>query len=185
MKMKKFAVIAIVSLMSVVLLACGTAKTQTASTPAAEGKTEPAKTEGKSEPAKTDSKTPKVYNIGETALLDKSAVTVHGVRYSNGDLFKPKEAGNTFAIVDVSLENKSDKEVSVSQLLQVGVSDNDGFKYPVNLVVEGTKGSFDGKVAPGKILRGEIGFDVPQAAKSLEFTFTEPFKKGQLTWKLK
>ncbi|MDF2719129.1 MAG: hypothetical protein K0R28_6054 [Paenibacillus sp.] len=117
-------------------------------------------------------------------MFDKSAVTVHGVRYSNGDLFKPK-AGNTFAIVDVSLENKSDKEISVSQLLQVSVSDNDGVKYVVNLVVEGTKGSFDGKVAPGRTLRGEIGFDVPQAAKGLEFTYTEPLKKGQLIWKLK
>ncbi|PYI54805.1 DUF4352 domain-containing protein [Paenibacillus flagellatus] len=92
---------------------------------------------------------------------------------------------STFAIVDVSVENKGDKEASISSLMQVSMIDGDGFKYNVNVVVEGTKGSFDGKVAAGRSLRGEVGFEVPQTAKSLEFIFSDPFKKGELIWKAK
>ncbi|MFC4305696.1 DUF4352 domain-containing protein [Cohnella boryungensis] len=123
-----------------------------------------------------------IYNLGDSIKFDDMVITVNGVRESKSQIFTPDE-GNIIILVDVTAENKGDAEENISSMLQTEVVDGDGFNYNLT-IVDDAKGSFDGTVAAGRKLRGEIAYQVPKDA-SLEFIFKQPFKSGQAIWKLK
>lgn len=125
--------------------------------------------------------TPEIFNIGDSVQFDNLIITVHGVRESESELFKPDE-GNIIILVDVSAENVGDDQEAISSLLLTEVVDTDGFKYNLT-ITDDAKGSFDGSVGVGRKLRGEIAYEVPKDA-SIEFIFSNPFKSGQAIWKL-
>ncbi len=164
--------------MTVGLSACGEADIGKADT-ALPSSSDSKQANEKESPAPKD----ETYKVGEAVKFDDLIITVNGVRESEGEFVKPEE-GKVIILVDVTAENKGTDEKPISSALQTKVADGDGYQYNLTIAEDG-KGSFDGSVASGRKLRGEVAFEVPKDASSLEFIFSDPFKKGQAIWKIK
>ncbi|PZN00859.1 MAG: hypothetical protein DIU76_11980 [Bacillota bacterium] len=124
---------------------------------------------------------PQVFKVGDTVQFDNLHITVHGARTSKGSEFEKPQQGK-FLIVDVTVENKGNEPATVSQLMQTKLQDDQGRSY-TPIIFSGAKGQLDGEVGPGRKLRGEVVFDVPNAAH-YEFIFENPFTTGQAIWKI-
>lgn len=122
-----------------------------------------------------------VFAVGDTADFDGLKITLNGVRTSQGDEYFPPE-NDKFILIDLTIENTTNEAQTVSTLMQMSLMDPESFAYDVAIFAD-TKGSVDGEIAPGRKVRGEVAFDVPQA-DFYEFIFEDPFVGGQAIWKL-
>ncbi len=83
-----------------------------------------------------------------------------------GEFVEPDD-GNEFASASVALKNTSDDFVSVSNLLQTRIRDDENYSYDQTLF-SGDEPSFnDGQFAPGEVERGAINFEIPEDATGL------------------
>jgi hypothetical protein len=114
--------------------------------------------------------------IGSTGETDGLKITVNGVKRETGGFFPPKE-GMEYLILDLSFENTTDSEQTVSSLLSFNVKDGTGQEYSITFGPD-IKESPDGTIAPHDTLRGESAFEVPKGATGLVFTY-EPFLTGE------
>lgn len=121
-----------------------------------------------------------VFSIGDTVNVDGLNVTLNSVRVSTGDEWLKPEFGK-YVILDLSFENTTDQAKNVSTMLQMSLSDDQGYSHGIALYT-GTKGSVDGEVGPGRTVRGEVAFDVGDSS-FYEFIFEDPFLTGQAIWK--
>lgn len=183
--MKKFSALISIMLTAVLLLsACGTAEVKKADKPADAPAAESANKETEKSEKPEEKKGPEVYKIGDSVDFDDLTITVNGIKESKGGkIIKPAD-GEVFVLVDVTVENKGDKEANISSMLQTSLVDSDGFKHNIT-IVEGMKGTLDGSVGAGRKLRAEVAFSVSKDAKGLEFIFSDPFKNGEAIWKVK
>jgi len=180
--MKSLKFLSITVLSALALTACTEAEIEKVnSTPASTASSSAATTAVETKESEAPEET--IYKVGDSVKFDNLIITVNGVRNSQSEFMKPEE-GNQIILVDVTAENKGTDEESVSSMLLTEVVDGDGYKYDVT-IVDDNKGSFDGSIGAGRKLRGEIAFEVPEAASSLEFIFSNPFKTGQAIWKIK
>lgn len=93
---------------------------------------------------------------------------------SQGDqYFKPSE-GNIFVMAEFEVDNNSDSEIVVSSALSFDAyADGYSLSYSVNALMANKKTQLDGTVAPGKKIKGVIGYEVPVEWKEIEIHFTE------------
>lgn len=98
---------------------------------------------------------------------------VNDVTYPPGSQFFQPKPGNKFVVIDITFENKGAEAVSVSSLLQMSLKDLDGNKYGVDLMATSAAdgSSIDGEIAPGEMVRGQIGFEIPKSVAGLVFVF--------------
>ncbi|SHG70464.1 DUF4352 domain-containing protein [Ornithinibacillus halophilus] len=119
-------------------------------------------------------------SIGDSATFNDVTITLNEVRVEPGGEFD--EADNDkFVVVNMTAENNSDEEVTISSMLNVELYDEDGYSYTTTILTEGIQGQFDGTVAAGKKLRGEIPFDVPDSG-SYELHYSDPFGSNRAIW---
>ncbi|MFD2371504.1 DUF4352 domain-containing protein [Brevibacillus sp. GCM10020057] len=130
----------------------------------------PATEENKNEPLK----------LGETVNFDGLNITVNSAKVAKGNKFMKPRNGQ-YVILDITVENKSDKPKNVSTMLQMKLQDENGYAENIT-IAPNTKGSVDGEVAPGRKVRGEVAFDIAKS-KTYEFIFDNPFTSGQAIWK--
>jgi hypothetical protein len=126
------------------------------------------KTETKAAENKQEDTKPKTFKIGDEIKFDNVIYKVNSVKTSKGSEFnKPTKSGHIFYVVDTTVENKSDKSVTVSSLLMFKLIDSQGYSY--NIVINtDAKGQVDGEIQSGKKLRGELSFEVPETEKKFE-----------------
>jgi hypothetical protein len=141
--------------------------------------------ENKADFATESTKTPEVYAVGDSVKMGGLVFTVNGTSTSTGSEFFRPDNGNIYFIVDCTIENSSNEAVHLSSLLMFSLVDAEGYNYNITIGPE-TKGSLDGELAPGRKMRGELAFEVPAQANSLELIF-EPnvFGSGQAIYKVK
>lgn len=127
---------------------------------------------------------PKVFAVGEKVRMGDLAITVNSARRSQGGEFWRPNQGNVFVIVDCTIENLASESAGISSLLMFKLADGKGYNYSPT-IAEGTKGSLDGELGAGRMMRGEVAFEVPADVQGLEFIF-EPnvFGFGQAIFKL-
>lgn len=113
------------------------------------------------------------YKVGDVVQIGDLVLTVNEVTAPKGDKFNKPKDGQRFVVVDLTIQNKSDKEAALSSLLQMALKDAGGQKYTVDLgAMMAAGGSMpDGKLAAGEKLRGKVAFQVPVDAKDLVFVF--------------
>ena len=118
---------------------------------------------------------PQLYKVGDIVAIDGSVLTVLGWEHVPGDDFSQPDAGNRFVAVDLLVVNNSQSSMSISTMLQMSMKDNTGQKYDVDFLASTAtnSSSVDGELAPGEKVRGEVGFQVPQAAQGLQFVFDD------------
>ena len=123
------------------------------------------------------------FNVGDTVRLGDIHLTVNGARASLGDgLWKP-EVGNHFVYVDATFRNVSDQPQVVSSLVQMEIRDAAGRSYDVDFTALAANDgpSLDGQLAPGDLLRGEVGYQVPNTATGLTWRYSGGvFSVGQV-----
>jgi hypothetical protein len=113
------------------------------------------------------------YKVGEVIEIGTMLLTVNEVTSPKGDQFNKPSDGNKFVVVDLTIENKSDETVNISTLLQMSIKTAEGQKYSVDVMASTAGGGStpDGEVAPGEKIRGQVGFQVPEASTGLIFVF--------------
>lgn len=110
--------------------------------------------------------------VGELVSGDRMELVIEsfdrGVDF--GD-FYDADAGNEFVLVRIALKNTSDDYLSVSNLLQTRMRDDDDYQYSQTFA-PGDEATFnDGQFVPGEVERGGIPFEIPEDASGLELVF--------------
>ena len=108
----------------------------------------------------------KVFEIGDVVKMGDLNFAVNGIHLSDGsDFIKPDE-GYKFLMLDISIKNTGEEFENISSLMMFKLVDDEGISYDISLA--DTKGQVDGKMAPGRRLRGEIAFEVPNNIEQFE-----------------
>jgi len=109
--------------------------------------------------------------IGDTIEVEPGLyLTVNGVRTASDGLVS---ADGLYVIFDCTYENRTRGEFALSTLINLSVKDTDGYKYNAALWAE-TKGSLDGSLPAGDMVRGEVAFDIPDGS-SVKYFCYDPF----------
>jgi hypothetical protein len=113
------------------------------------------------------------YAIGDIIDTGNLRLTVHGFRQVAGTTIFHPDPGDRFVAVDLTLTNISSSPLSVSSLLQMKLKDAAGRSYNLHLGAQAAAGSSapDGELSPNESVRGEVAYQVPQAAQGLIFEF--------------
>jgi len=120
--------------------------------------------------------------VGDSVNFDGLIITLNEARIEpGGEWDEPSE--EQFIVVNLTAENTTDEEETVSSIMNIELKDEESYSYNTTMLMEGTKGQFDGSIEPGGSLRGEIPFDVPVSG-SYELHFSNPFQSGKAIWKI-
>lgn len=113
------------------------------------------------------------YSIGETVETEDVKVILLDVKESRGGSFFTPESGNVFLICTFEIQNCTKEEMNISSLLCFEAYCDD---YNVDLSLSAecsvNASTLDGNIAPGKKMKGIIGYEVPAEWKTLEIHFT-------------
>ena len=138
-------------------------------------------------PGSTTTPGTQLFNVGDTVRLGTLHVTVNGVRASLGDNLWEPNKGKYFVYVDVTFRNEGDQPEIVSTLLQMEMRDAEGRSYDIDFsAISGSSSSPpDGEIAPGDILRGEVGYQLPVDIGELTWRFSgDILRLGQAIFSL-
>ena len=73
----------------------------------------------------------------------------------------------------------SDEEIIVSSMMSFeAYADDYSLNYSIAAILESDENQLDGTVAPGKKMKGEIGYEVPADWSGIEIHFTESVWNG-------
>lgn len=112
------------------------------------------------------------------------ALTVNSVTKASKLGFYTATTGNTFVIVDITLENLSRPRLSYS-MAYLKLKSNDGYSYRANHRSLEKELQMD-TIGPGEIGRGRVSFEVPSNAKGLTFIWeTEALSRPETTIQVK
>jgi hypothetical protein len=123
----------------------------------------------RSSSAKTEVKQT-TFQIGDTFKLGDLQYKVNNVRTTTGsnEFMKPKD-GNTFLLIDMTIENQGNQEASISSMLSFKLVDKDGRSQDLGLgAMTEAKGKLDGAITPGRKMTGELGYEILLAAQEFE-----------------
>lgn len=137
-------------------------------------------TEEENDEATEDNQSQESLEIGDSTEFEGLTITLNEARVEPGGDFDSPE-NDKFVVVNLTAENTSDEEVTISSMLNVELYDEEGYSYSTTILTEGIQGQFDGTVAPGKKLRGEIPFDVPDS-NQYELNYNDPFGSDRAVW---
>lgn len=110
--------------------------------------------------------------VGELVEGDNIHLVVENVERDAdlGEFFDPDQ-GNVFVAVDLAMKNVSNDYLSVSNLLQTRVQDDEGYSYDQTFVGDADASFNGGQFAPGEVERGQIAYEIPEDASGLELRF--------------
>ena len=104
---------------------------------------------------------------------DGVALTVLSVKQTKGSGYYKADAGNTFVLIELQIENNSSSEISINSTFGFDAICDDysvDYSFSADLVTKNGLSTTDLK--PGRKLKGWKGFEVPQNWKELIVTFT-------------
>jgi hypothetical protein len=124
-----------------------------------------------------------IFQIEDEILISDLLIQVLDVSYPTGtEIIKPKE-GFQFAAIDIQIENQGTSVQEITSVVQMYLKDETGQKYTFHLGAQSLldSGLPDDELQPGERVRGQIGFQVPEAAQELIFVFdAEVFGFGKV-----
>ena len=113
------------------------------------------------------------YNIGDIISIDNNILVVLGWDQPPGGDFNPPDDGKKYLVVDLLLANQGEKSFNSSPVFQMTLKDPNGQKYNLNGKANLASGSNqpNGEVNPGEIIRGKVGFQVPEDLTDFIFVY--------------
>jgi hypothetical protein len=126
-----------------------------------------------STPADTEIPDEVIYNIGDIIRIDQTILVVLGWDQPPGGDLNPPDQGKKYLVVDLMIANQGDRSFSVSPAFQMTLKSPDGQKYNVNGKANLASGSNppNGEINPGEMIRGKVGFQVPQELVNATFVY--------------
>lgn len=117
----------------------------------------------------------------QSGTIDNMKITVNSVRSETEGIFKAK-AGKEYLIFNLTFENGTDRNVTVSSLLHLKLADEAGekqqFSVAANLKPQ-LESVSEGKTTAGGSVTGEIAYEIAQTGKK----FTLMYKPSAFTAK--
>ncbi len=152
---------------STLLVGCssGEKSSTPSSTTVSESKVSSVSSEAPKEASSQSKPKTQVYGVGETVEVDGLKITVNSSQDTDdADQYNTAanlDEGNTYNILDITIENDSDEEVTISSALNFEVKDGDGRKASYVLAIRGN-GQLDGSILPGDKMTGELVTQAPR-----------------------
>lgn len=120
----------------------------------------------------------KVFNVGEPAELEGVSVCVKKAEISKGNDWGKPSKGNQFVFLKILVENKSDKDITISSIASFDAYCDDykledSSEALLALSVDKKRHPLDGTVASGKKLDGYLYFEVPKKWENIELHYTD------------
>lgn len=119
------------------------------------------------------------FYLGETAEQKNVQITLINVMESAGNDFAKPDEGNIFLICEFEISNNSDKDISISSMMNFEAYCDD---YSINQDIIGLqapeaegKNQLDGSVAVGKKMNGVIAYQVSADYKTMEINVAPDF----------
>lgn len=112
-------------------------------------------------------------SIGDTLELDGIKVKFDRVKESNGSQFVEPENGNVFVLCEFTIENNSSSDIGISSMMSFECYVDDyATSISLNALMDDTvTKQLDGNIAPGKKMRGYIGYEAPRNWSDIEIHF--------------
>jgi len=128
--------------------------------------------QGESENPSQEVKDP-IYEVGDIISINDTILVVLGWDQPLGGDFNPPAEGKKYLVVDVMLANQRENSFSISPVFQMTLKDSTGQKYNVNGKANIASGSNtpNGEINPGEVLRGKVGFHVPEDMVNFIFVY--------------
>ena len=105
------------------------------------------------------------YGVGETVDIDGVKFTINSaINVDEADMVNNASnlaEGNTYEIIDITIENTTDKDVAVSSVMSFTLKDEDGRSCSY-LLSWRDNGQLDGTILPGDKISGELLYEVPR-----------------------
>ncbi len=111
-----------------------------------------------------------ITKAGDSITTKNFIVTVESFNKLPGDQFNKPDEGNEFWEIVMVIENKSDKEYSVSSIMMFEAY-QDGYSVNESLsaqIANKSTSTMDGGLAAGKKLRGALAYELPGTWEELE-----------------
>lgn len=114
----------------------------------------------------------KTYKKGETAKNDDVIITLDDYKTSKGSEYNKPSDGKIFLLAEFEIQNKSDTDLNVSSALNFNAySDDYALDYSLTALLEKDGNQLDGAIAPGKKMKGWIGWEVPKDFSNVEINY--------------
>ena len=114
-----------------------------------------------------------IYEVGDIISVNDSILVVLGWDQPPGGDFNPPDEGKKYLVVDLIIGNQGSKSFNSSPVFQMTLKDETGQKYNINGKANLASGSNqpNGEVNPGEIVRGKVGFHVPEDLTNFTFVY--------------
>ena len=162
-------------------LGCGSVEPELVTSDTGEGSEGQTQSGGEgTESQATEEEAAEPNKIGDVVAVGGVELTVNHAYMLEGDEWdSPNNA--FFLVLDVTISNTSDEYQSFSTMLQMALYDDESYSLDQSLFTTG-RGSLDGQIGPGRRIRGQIVFDVPES-EYYEFVFKgDILSSSQTIW---
>jgi hypothetical protein len=114
-----------------------------------------------------------IYQVGDIISIDDTILVVLGWDQPPGGDFNPPDEGKKYLVVDLMIANQGNKSFNSSPVFQMTLKSPSGQKYNLNGKANAASGSNlpNGEVNPGEVIRGKVGFQVPQDQTDFIFVY--------------
>lgn len=162
--MKKIVSLVMVCILLLGLCACGSEPSLVSTTPV----------ESDSATETTTTESDQAFQLGDSVEFNGIVVTFLDVIENSGSQFFTPEDGNVFVLCEFEIANNSNEELAVSSIISFeAYCDDYACEYSISaLAAAEDKDQLDGSVAPGKKMKGIVGYEVPADWKELEVQYT-------------
>ena len=132
----------------------------------------PEKVAGNSSVESSSPEAPEFFEVGDTAEYRNVKVTLDSIVESNGSQFNSPSDGNIFLIATFTIENNTDSDLAVSSMMSFDAY-QDGYSTNLSLsaLIEKDGEQLDGTIAPGKKMKGSVGYEVPADYSEFEISY--------------
>lgn len=114
------------------------------------------------------------FRKGETAEMNDIQVTMTSCKLGKGSEYNKPDDGNAYLLAEFEIKNNSDDELTVSSIMSFeAYADDYKLDYSFGAIMEAEGNQLDGSIAPGKKMKGWIGWEVPEDFKAVEVHFTD------------
>lgn len=114
-----------------------------------------------------------IYEVGDIISINNSILVVLGWDQPPGGDLNPPDEGKKYVVVDLIIANQGEKSFNSSPVFQMSLKDPSGQKYNLNgkANLASRTNQPNGEVNPGEIIRGKVGFHVPEDLTNFLFVY--------------
>jgi hypothetical protein len=114
-----------------------------------------------------------IYEVGDIVSINDAVLVILGWDQPPGGDFNPPDEGKKYLVVDLMIANQGERSFNSSPVFQMTLKDPSGQKYNINGKANIASGSNtpNGEVNPGEVIRGKVGFHVPEDLTNFIFVY--------------